>query len=339
MCMSRRTNENNNSSFIINPSLKIDHVHLKVSNLKESINFYQSILGFRVLKDKSTSSTAFLTAFSSSVAIDNINTTLSSENKEKISPLLVLTEIDKDNDDNTRFKNIKKEAGLYHFAILLPERKFLAAFLRHIQENLDQRFYEGVADHAVSESIYIHDLDFNGIEVYRDRPSSEWKWNGEKVHMVTEPLDIQDLFNQNPYERWSGLPPATTIGHVHLHVSNLNRSKEFYHNIFGLYHTASFPGALFFAADHYHHHIATNTWLGTNIAQANNNNNSKPGLAYYAVRLPNNKKEIDELKHRFIKLGLSVNETAMQNDIQQKNHPSSFYVYDPDRIKILFLFN
>ncbi|MGN6560801.1 MAG: VOC family protein, partial [Candidatus Nitrosocosmicus sp.] len=333
-----RTNEVNNSSFIINPSLKIDHVDLKVSNLKESINFYQSILGFRVLKDKSTSSTAFLAASSSSssVAIDNINTTLSSENKEKVSPLLVLTEIDKNNDDNTRFKNIKKESGLFHFAILLPERKFLAAFLRHIQKNLYQTFFEGTADHAVSESIYIHDLDYNGIEVYRDKPSSEWKWNGDKVHMVTEPLDIQNLFNQNPYERWSGLPPATTIGHVHLHVSNLNRSREFYHNIFGLYHTASFPGALFFAADHYHHHIATNTWLGTNIAQANNNN-SKPGLAHYTVRLPNNKKEIDELKDRFIKLGLSVNEIAMQNDIQQKQQqPSSFYVFDPDRIKIQF---
>ncbi len=168
MCMSMRTNENNNSSFIINPSLKIDHVHLRVSNLKESLAFYQSILGFRILKDKSTSSTAFLAASSSSsVAIGNINTTLSLENKEKVSPSLVLTEIDKNNDDNTRFKNIKKEAGLFHFAILLPERKFLAAFLRHIQENLDQTFYEGMADHAVSESIYIHDLDYNGIEVYR----------------------------------------------------------------------------------------------------------------------------------------------------------------------------
>ncbi|MGN6822568.1 MAG: VOC family protein, partial [Candidatus Nitrosocosmicus sp.] len=86
-----RTNEVNNSSFIINPSLKIDHVHLKVSNLKDSINFYQSILGFRVLKDKSTSNTAFLAdSSSSSVATDNINTTFSSENKEKVSPLLVL---------------------------------------------------------------------------------------------------------------------------------------------------------------------------------------------------------------------------------------------------------
>jgi len=110
MCihMSVNENNNNNSSFVINPSLKIDHVHLRVSNLKESINFYQSILGFRVLKDKSTSSTAFLTASSSTVAMYNTNNTLNSVNKEKIWPLLVLTEIDENNDDNTRFKNIRK---------------------------------------------------------------------------------------------------------------------------------------------------------------------------------------------------------------------------------------
>lgn len=116
----------------------------------------------------------------------------------------------------------------------------------------------------------------------------------------------------------------------------LNNSRKFYHNILGLYHTASYTGALFFAADHYHHHIATNTWLGTNIAQAYNNNN-KPGLAHYAVRLPNNKKEIDELKRRFITLGISINETIDGLDMQQ--YASSFYVHDPDGIKIQFLFN
>ena len=206
-----------------------------------------------------------------------------------------------------------------------------------MQENLDPTFFEGMADHAVSESIYIHDLDYNGIEVYRDRLPSEWIWNGDKVHMVTEPLDVKDLFNQNPHEGWTVLPSATTIGHVHLHVSNLNRSRKFYHNIFGLYHTASYPGAYFFAADHYHHHIATNTWLGTNIAPATDND-SKPGLAHYAVRLPNDKKENDELKRRFVELGISVNETTMESEMQQYQ-PVPFYVNDPDGIKIQFLFN
>jgi catechol 2,3-dioxygenase len=194
-----------------------------------------------------------------------------------------------------------------------------------------------MADHAVSESIYLHDPDHNGIEVYRDRLPSQWKWNGDKVYMITEPLDIKDLFIQNPDEKWTGLPSNTTIGHVHLHVSNLNKSRKFYHNIFGLYHTASFPGAYFFAADHYHHHVATNIWLGTNILPANDKD-SKPGLDHYAVRLPYDKKEIDDLKRRFVGLGISVNETTLISEMQQEQ-PSSFHVYDPDGIKIQFFFN
>jgi len=121
----------NNNSFAINTSLKIDHVHLRVSNLKESVNFYQSFLGFKVLKDDSiTNNTVFLAASS---AMDNTNNTLSSVNKEKISLLLALTQIDNDN-AILNHKIVKRESGLYHFAILLPERKDLAAFLRHMQK-------------------------------------------------------------------------------------------------------------------------------------------------------------------------------------------------------------
>ena len=311
-------NENNNS-FTVNPSLKIDHVHLRVSDLEESVNFYQSILGFKILKDKS---------FANTVTI--------SENKEKISPLLVLTQID-DDDAILKHKSKRKESGLYHFAILLSERKFLASFLRHVQKNLDPQFYEGMADHAVSESIYVHDPDYNGIEIYRDRLPSQWKWNGNKVFMVTDPLNVKDLLIQNPDEKWTELPPNTTIGHVHLHVSNLNRSKQFYQNILGLNHTASYPGALFFAADHYHHHIATNIWMGTNILPASNSNNI-PGLDHYAVRLSYFKEqEIREFKNRLKNMGVYIDETI--NNESDMQHTSSFYVYDPDRIKIQFLFN
>jgi len=176
--------------------------------------------------------------------MDNTNNTLNSVNKEKVSPLLVLNETDK-NKDNIKLKSIKKESGLYHFAILLPERKDLAAFLSHMQKNLDPAFYEGMADHAVSESIYLHDPDYNGIEVYRDRLPSQWKWNRNKVYMVTEPLDVKDLFIQNPNEKWTGLSSDTALGHVHLHVSNINRSKQFYQNMLGLHHSASYPMAIF----------------------------------------------------------------------------------------------
>ena len=219
-----------NDSFIINPSIKIDHVKLKVLNLRKSINFYQSIFGFKVLEKRSNQKTAFLS--------------LATDYKEESSLLLVLTEV---KDKNTiSISEIKKEAGLYHFAILLPEIKYLSAFLRHIQNNLESQYYDGMADHGVSKSIYIHDPDFNGIEVYKDRSSTKWKWINNKVHMITEPLNVTYLLSKDIEEIWNGLPSGTKIGHVHLHVSNLVRSKKFYHDILGLYHTASYPGALFF---------------------------------------------------------------------------------------------
>ncbi len=315
---------NNTNPFIANPSLKVDHVHLKVSNLQNSVNFYQSILGFNVFENKSSENTAYLGPKSSS-----------SSDNDKSSAILVLTQMDnyKKTHQPTSEKN---EAGLYHFAILLPERKFLASFLHHIQKNLDPQFYEGLADHAVSESIYIHDPDYNGIEVYRDRKQSEWKWTNEnKVHMITEPLDVNNLFNQHSNETWDGLPIHTSIGHVHLHVSSLIKAKKFYQESLGLYHTASYPGAYFFAADGYHHHIATNTWIGTNILPSSTNDPSKPGLEHYAIRLPNDKEEVKRLKNHLIKKGITIDEKLIDSD---KHYNFSFYAYDQDGIKIQFLF-
>ena len=311
-----------NGSFTISPLSKIDHVHLRVSNLQESVNFYQSILGFEVLIKKPNDNTALLTS-----APNNGEKNISS-------PLLALTELNGNNNRVSSSNKIKTEAGLYHFAILLPERKFLAMFLRHITNNLDSKYHEGMADHGVSESIYIHDPDFNGIEIYRDRSPSEWKWNNNnKVYMVTNALNIEDLLSHNEKDIWSGLPSNTSIGHVHLHVSNLLKAKRFYQNTLGLYHTASYPGAYFFAADSYHHHLATNTWTGANISPADYKHN-KPGLDHYAIILPN-VDELNRLRNHFIKSEIFIDETILESDIQ---YPSSFYTYDPDRIKVQFLY-
>lgn len=103
--------------------------------------------------------------------------------------------------------------------------------------------------------------------------------------MVTEPLDVQGLLKDSidGDSKWNELPPKISIGHVHLHVSNLAKAKKFYHVILGLNHTATFPGEYFFAANRYHHHVATNTWLGENISSAINNN--RLGLGHYSINL------------------------------------------------------
>src|SRR5215212_2956444 len=125
--------ESPNGSFIASPLSRIDHVHLRVSNLKKSVDFYQSILGFKVLEKNHDGNTVLLSP---------------AGRDEKPLPLLALSEINNDehyNDGSDKIKiKIKKEAGLYHFAILLPERKYLACFLRHMQNHLDSQNYEGM---------------------------------------------------------------------------------------------------------------------------------------------------------------------------------------------------
>lgn len=326
--------DNNNAAFNINggevsfvsdPSLKIDHVHLKVSDLKNSIHFYQSFLGFNVIDMDSKEDTVYL---GSQAAPD--------DDKKISPPILILTQTNNDSKVINQPNDLRKETGLYHFAVLLPERKYLAAFLQHIQKNLDPQFYEGMADHAVSESVYLHDPDNNGIEVYRDRKPSEWKWlEQNKIYMVTEPLDVQGLLSQHGNEKWTGLPLHTSIGHVHLYVSNLTKAKKFYQRSLGLHHTATYPGAYFFAANGYHHHIATNTWIGTNLMPNSANDLQKPGLAHYAIRLPHEENAIKQLRNHLTKNGVVIDEKGIDvNELETR----SFYVYDQDGIKIQFLF-
>jgi catechol 2,3-dioxygenase len=148
--------------------------------------------------------------------------------------------------------------GLYHYAILLPDRPSLARFVRHLAE-LGER--AGMSDHLVSEAVYLTDPDGLGIEVYADRPRAEWRQDRRQLVMATEPLNVDDLLRTAGPEPWSGLPPGTVIGHVHLFVGDLERAARFYHAGLGLDQMVwSYPGALFLSAGGYHHHLGTNTW-------------------------------------------------------------------------------
>jgi catechol 2,3-dioxygenase len=148
--------------------------------------------------------------------------------------------------------------GLFHFAILLPDRSALGRFAAHLS-SLGVR--AGMADHLVSEALYLSDPDGLGIEVYADRPRASWQRRGRELAMTTDPLDIASVIAAGRDEVWTGAPEGTTMGHVHLHVGSLEQAEAFYHRSLGFDKTVwSYPGALFMSAGGYHHHLATNTW-------------------------------------------------------------------------------
>jgi catechol 2,3-dioxygenase len=158
--------------------------------------------------------------------------------------------------------------GLYHYAILLPDRASLGRFVRHLAE-LGER--AGMSDHLVSEAIYLTDPDGLGIEVYADRPRATWRHDQRQLVMGTDPLNVDDLLRAAGAEPWSGLPPGTAIGHVHLYVGDLRDAAAFYHAGLGLDQVVwSYPGALFLSAGGYHHHLGTNTWAAGALPAGDN---------------------------------------------------------------------
>jgi catechol 2,3-dioxygenase len=148
--------------------------------------------------------------------------------------------------------------GLYHFAILLPSRAALGRFLAHL-EAIGVR--TGTSDHLVSEAVYLTDPDGLGIEVCADRPRTAWRVQAGDLAMAVDPLKIDDLRNAGAGEPWHGAPTGTRVGHVHLHVGDLDQAEAFYHRALGLEKVrARLPGALFLSAGGYHHHLGLNTW-------------------------------------------------------------------------------
>ena len=148
--------------------------------------------------------------------------------------------------------------GLYHFALLLPDRATLGRFAAHLS-TLGLRV--GMADHLVSEALYLSDPDGLGIEVYADRPQDEWRHHDRQLTMTSDRLDIGRVVAAAEGVAWDGAPAGTTVGHVHLHVGSLEAAEAFYHRALGLDKTVwDYPGALFLSAGGYHHHLGTNTW-------------------------------------------------------------------------------
>ncbi len=152
-------------------------------------------------------------------------------------------------------------AGLFHTAFLLPSRADLGRWLTHFR-TLGQPL-DGAADHLVSEAAYLHDPEGNGVEVYADRPREQWGWHdgpdGRRVEMANRPLDVAGLLKL-AVTPWSGAPPGTRIGHVHLRVGDIGEARHFYGRMLGMDVTAAWDAAAFLSSGGYHHHIAANIW-------------------------------------------------------------------------------
>jgi len=296
-------------SFEISPCMSVANVRLNVYSVERSLHFYRDLLGFQLIGIPSDDG-ALLSTFGGN-------------NKDH---LLQISRVDTAHRSVEEEQSITRRAGLYHFAILLPSRIDLANIFKHFTENSSELYFEGAADHLVSESLYLRDPDSNGVEIYRDRNQSEWKRTGQfQVEMRTDHLNLKQLLKEAEDEIAWRLPTNTVIGHVHLHVSDLIKSSNFYSEILGFNHTCSYPGANFFAADSYHQHIAINTWLGNDIAAADP---KQPGLEHFSLNL-NSKQNFEELLHHMqcMKIhGLS--------DISNKTNKESFFILDPDNIKI-----
>lgn len=156
--------------------------------------------------------------------------------------------------------------GLFHLAILVPDRPALAASLRRVA-GAGWRF-TGASDHLVSEALYLRDPEANGIEIYRDRPPEDWPRANGTIQMDSLPLDLEDLLTEPEPPQAERMAPQTRMGHVHLNVSSLAASEAFYADLLGFDVTVrGYPGALFVSAGGYHHHVGLNTWAGEGAPQ------------------------------------------------------------------------
>jgi catechol 2,3-dioxygenase len=251
----------------IHPKTSIGHIELQVSNLKQTLEFY--VTGVGLVQTAANTDAVMLTSMAG--------------------PRLFLTE------NQHAEPRPPHTTGLYHAAFLFASRSDLASVYRNML-NIGYQFH-GFADHGVSETLYLSDPDGIGIELYTDKPRNEWPFQDGQLHMGTADLDIQNLMELATLRK----PDADIkVGHVHLNVSDLARTEFFYTTVLG-FHVVQrdMPGALFFAAGDYHHHIGANVWQGIGASPSPDNS---VGMKKFALELPGTD-SMNELRNHLIDTG------------------------------------
>ena len=234
---------------------ELGYVHLTIADLQRSLAYYQGRIGLELL------------------AQNGGEASLGAGGKE----LLRLTEV-------PGAQHMPRHTGLYHFALLVPSRPALAQVLHNLMVTNTQM--TGAADHLVSEALYLDDPDGNGIEIYRDRPRSEWTLRNGRPQMDTLPLDFEGILGEAEQGEptFAPLPPDTVLGHMHLHVADLGQSITFYREVIGFDLQLRWGrSAAFLAAGGYHHHLGINTWAGEGVPPPPE---GSAGLRYYVLMLP-----------------------------------------------------
>lgn len=279
------------SQFHRRPHTYVGHVHIKVANLKRSLDFYQKMIGFQI--QKQTKRKAILSA-------DGKTPLLTIEQPKNVVP------------------KQRRTTGLYHFALLLPSRKDLGKFIRHLTHTGYP--LQGASNHQFSEALYLADPDGNGIELYADTPPSTWQWENGLLVGRSTPLDVEGVLREATEEHWKGLPSETVMGHLHLHGSELKNMKEFYQEGLGFDIVINMPQqALFFSTGRYHHHVAVNVWNGIGAPVPPENS---VGLKKYSLVFPNK-----EAKESVI---LKLN--RLGHDIKEED--GDFHTEDPSGNRI-----
>jgi catechol 2,3-dioxygenase len=223
------------SGFRLPASTRLGRVSLQVADMGRSLAFYEEVLGLRSIE--SDASRSILAAQGDDTPLVELHARAGARPAPR-----------------------RGRLGLYHFAILLPDRASLGRFVQHLGD-IDAP--AGAADHLVSEAFYLQDPDNLGVEIYVDRPRSAWRRAGRELMMATDPADISGLLTAAGGAQWSGMPAGTVMGHVHLHVGDVATASRFFSQGLGFDRTVwDYPGALFLGAGGYHHHLGTNTWAG-----------------------------------------------------------------------------
>jgi catechol 2,3-dioxygenase len=279
----------------IPPDTTLGPVVLTVADLSRSLDFYRDRLGFKLHRQQD--GTAALGAGGAD--------------------LLVLVE-------QPGAQRTPRTTGLYHFAVLVPSRLALAHSLRRLIET--ETPVQGFADHLVSEAIYLPDPDGNGIEIYRDRPRDQWPRVNGQLQMATHPIDLNGILGEltGRDKQWIGLHPDTVIGHMHLHVRNVDEAERFYHEVLGFDKIMRYgPSAAFLSAGGYHHHIGLNTWAGVGAPPPPP---ESVGLRWFTIQLPDPAAR-DAIVDRCRQTGVTVEE-----------HDDGLFMRDPSQNGIVLAF-